>query len=134
MKEVIKIASNTKYYGLTNKALYKGLLKNKNCGDEIKIEFDCCNDQINNFRYEGEVCIYCLASASLIANNKAKITIKKIKELQNQIYSFFDKKNKIKKTSLDKFTKLLHKKNNSRKECIALPVNAIIKIKETYDS
>ena len=133
MKEIIKLASNTKYYGLTNKALYKGLLKNKNCGDEIKIEFDCCNDQINNFRYEGEVCIYCLASASIIANCKAKMTIKKIKELQNQLYFFFNKK-KIKKISLDKFTKLLHEKNYSRKECIALPINAIIKIKETYDS
>jgi NifU-like protein involved in Fe-S cluster formation len=40
MKEAIQIAANTNYYGLTNKADYHGKLKNKNCGDEIKIEFD----------------------------------------------------------------------------------------------
>ena len=62
MKEAIQIAANTKCYGLTNKANYHGKLKNKNCGDEIQIEFNIKKNCITNFRYEGEMCIYCQAS------------------------------------------------------------------------
>ena len=134
MKEVIQIAANTNYYGLTNKADYHGKLKNKNCGDEIKIEFDIKKNCISNFRYEGEMCIYCQASASLIANTKINLHEQNLKKIQKQIYDFFDDKIKFKIFIIKKFSLIIKKKKYTRKEFIALPINAILKIISKNDN
>ena len=72
--EIIKIASNTKNVGCTNKYTFKSNLKNSLCGDKIKIELMIKKTQINSMKYETEACVYCEASASLLA--------KKIKNLE----------------------------------------------------
>ena len=134
MKEAIQIAANTKCYGLTNKANYHGKLKNKNCGDEIQIEFNIKKNCITNFRYEGEMCIYCQASASIIANTKTNLHQQNLKKIQNQIYDFFNDKIKFKFFVIKKFSLIVKKKNYPRKECITLPINAILKIISKNDN
>ena len=134
MKEAIQIAANTKCYGLTNKANYHGKLKNKNCGDEIQIEFNIKKNCITNFRYEGEMCIYCQASASIIANTKINLHQQKLKKIQNQIYDFFNDKIKFKFFVIKKFSLIVKKKSYPRKECITLPINAILKIISKNDN
>jgi len=118
MKEAIQIAANTKCYGLTNKANYHGKLKNKNCGDEIQIEFNIKKNCITNFRYEGEMCIYCQASASIIANTKINLHQQKLKKIQNQIYDFFNDKIKFKFFVIKKFSLIIKKKTTQEKNVL----------------
>ena len=115
MKEAIQIAANTKCYGLTNKANYHGKLKNKNCGDEIQIEFNIKKNCITNFRYEGEMCIYCQASASIIANTKINLDQQNLKKIQKQIYDFFNNKIKFKFFVIKKFSLIVKKKKLPKK-------------------
>ena len=93
MEELIKLAANTKSFGLKGNAQFKNILKNKNCGDEIKIEFDLKNKQISNFRYEGEVCIYCQASASLLSKNINRLNWDSLGLFKIQIEKFFNQIN-----------------------------------------
>ena len=41
--EIVKIASNSKNIGLTNKYTFKSSLKNSLCGDKIKLELNIKN-------------------------------------------------------------------------------------------
>ena len=67
-KRLLKIASNTKFYGLKNNYTYKTNLKNSICGDKISIEILLKKNNIQEIRYETEACIFCQASASTLAN------------------------------------------------------------------
>ena len=67
-KRLLKIASNTKFYGLKNNYTYKSNLKNSICGDKISIEISLKKNTIQELRYETEACIFCQASASTLAN------------------------------------------------------------------
>ena len=125
--EIIKIASNTENVGLTNKYTFKSNLKNSMCGDKIKIELTVKNLKINSMRYETESCVYCEASASLLAkkikNSNINTTIKNLNFLKSIIKS--DKiifPNKFKN-----FKILINKKNLNRLNCINLPLNAVLK-------
>ena len=48
MDQIIKIAAQNNCYGLKGRSKFKNVLKNKNCGDEIKIEFDLEKKKIIN--------------------------------------------------------------------------------------
>ena len=126
MEKIIKLAAKTNAYGLKGRGKFKHMLKNKNCGDEIRIEFDLNEQKLMNFRYEGEACVYCQASASLLSKNLSKLTLEKLKELKNQIYDYFSNYKQNQTLVIFDFKHLLKKENNSRKECIALPINAIL--------
>ena len=65
---LLKIASNTRFYGLKNNYTYKTNLKNSTCGDKISIEITLKKNIIEELRYETEACIFCQASASTLAN------------------------------------------------------------------
>ena len=78
--KIIKIASNTKYVGLTNNFTHKTSMKNSLCGDFIKVEFIANKFKIKSMRYETESCILCEASASLLANKITKLKRKNIFE------------------------------------------------------
>lgn len=126
-REIIKIASNTKNVGLTNKFKFKSTLKNPICGDKIKLELDVKNFKINLMKYETESCVYCEASASLLAlkikNLNTKTVIKELNLLINII-----KNKKIKfPPNFKKFKILIHKNNISRISCINLPFNAVLR-------
>ena len=126
MEEIIRIAANNNFFGLKGKAKYRHSLKNKNCGDEIKIEFDFEKKKLKNFRYEGENCIYCQASASLISKNISKLNLKNLSKLKIQIQEYFGKNKKKQTLAILDFKKLLKKENKNRKDCISLPINAIL--------
>ena len=69
-KEILKIASNTENLSFLENHTHSTKLKNSTCGDEIKIYLIVKNKKITNFKYQGESCIYCQASASLLSRNE----------------------------------------------------------------
>ena len=113
--EIIKIASNTSYVGLKNNYTYKSSKKNSMCGDLIKIELVVKKLKINSMRYETESCIYCNASASLMAKQIRGLSISRVKKDLNKLKSFsaglksFQMPSKFKKfQSLFKKLSLIH--------------------------
>ncbi len=113
--------------------MIKNILKNKNCGDEIKIEFDLKNKQISNFRYEGEVCIYCQASASLLSKNINRLNWDSLGLFKIQIEKFFNQINTKQALEIMDFKSLLNINNKNRKNCIVLPIDAILATTITND-
>ena len=126
--EIIKIASNTSYVGLKNNSTYKSSKKNSMCGDLIKIELVVKKLKINSMRYETESCIYCNASASLIAKNIRGLSISKVKKDLNKLRSFsMDLKSFQIPIKFKKFKSLFKKTNANRLNCIFLPLDAVLK-------
>ena len=125
--EIIKIASNTKNVGLTNDYTYKSSLKNSICGDNIKIEIITIRFKIYSMKYETESCIYCEASARLLASKIKNLTLKDaIKDLI-LLKNVLNNNNSIFPNKFKEFKKLINKKNFSRINCINLPFDAVLK-------
>ena len=126
--EIIKIASNTSYVGLKNKYTYKSSKKNSMCGDLIKVELVVNKSKINSMRYETESCIYCSASASLIAKQIRGLSISKSKKDLNKLRSFSVGLRSFQIPSrFKKFQSLFKKINTNRLNCIFLPLDAVLK-------
>ena len=126
--EIIKIASNTSYVGLKNNYTYKASKKNSMCGDLIKIELVVKKLKINSMRYETESCIYCNASASLIAKQIRGLSISRAKKNLNKLRSFsMDLKSFQIPSKFRKFQSLFKKINTNRLNCIFLPLDAVLK-------
>ena len=126
--EIIKIASNTSNVGLTNKYTFKSIQKNSMCGDIIKIELIANNSKINSMKYETESCIYCEASASLLAKKIKNLTVSVIKKELNKIKDSFTKdKDFIFSKKFTNFKSLINKNNKKRLNCILLPIDAVLK-------
>jgi len=126
--EIIKIASNTSYVGLKNNCTYKSSKKNLMCGDLIKVELVVNKSKINSMRYESESCIYCNASASLIAKHIRGLSINKVKKDLNKLRSFsMDQKSFQIPIKFKKFKSLFKKTNTNRLNCIFLPLDAVLK-------
>ena len=126
--EIIKIASNTSNVGLTNKYTFKTIKKNSMCGDVIKIELVAKNSKISSMKYETESCVYCEASASLLAKKIKTMPINIIKKELNRVkenakvnenFNFHKK--------LEEFKFLINKKNFKRINCVLLPIEAVLK-------
>ena len=113
--KIIEMANNAKFNGLKKDSTHSTSLKNKKCGDKIKVEIKIKNRKIKEMRYETESCIFCDESASLLSNN---VKNKKISDID-----------KIKK--IDGFKYLLSRKFISRKDCVMLPLEAIKKAIKT---
>ncbi len=120
---LLKIASNTRFYGLKNNYTYKTNLKNSTCGDKISIEITLKKNIIEELRYETEACIFCQASASTLANiakntnfSNFKINLTKYLNLNKKIPKKFNNLNY-----------LLKEKYMNRKDCILLPFKAFYK-------
>tara|TARA_B100000242_G_scaffold206980_1_gene150173 strand:+ start:220 stop:621 length:402 start_codon:yes stop_codon:yes gene_type:complete len=126
--EIIKIASNTSYVGLKNDYTYKSSKKNSMCGDLIKVELVVKKSKINSMRYETESCIYCNASASLMANQIRGLNVSKAKKDLNKLRSFsVDLKSFKIPNKFKKFQSLFKKTNINRLNCIFLPLDAVLK-------
>ncbi len=126
--EIIKIASNTTNVGLTNKYTFKSAKKNSMCGDLIKIELVSSNSKINSMKYETESCVYCEASASLLAKKIKTMPISIIKKEFNRVKeNAKDNKKFIFPKKLEEFKFLINKKNFQRINCILLPIEAVLK-------
>ena len=122
-KEIIKIASNTENHGMLNNHTHSSKLKNAICGDEMKIYLIVKNDEITNFRYECESCIYCQASVSLLSRYAKNKSVQKVKSFAKQAKNSFDENSKSFGKDWKEFDKIMTKNNISRKECLLLPVN-----------
>ena len=126
--EIIKIASNTSYVGLKNDYTYKSSKKNSMCGDLIKVELVVKKSKINSMRYETESCIYCNASASLMARQIRGLSVSKAKKNLNKLRSFsVDLKSFKIPNKFKKFQSLFKKTNINRLNCIFLPLDAVLK-------
>ena len=126
--EIIKIASNTSNVGLTNKYTFKSVKKNPMCGDMIKIELISNNSIINSMKYETESCVYCEASASLLAKKIKTLPIKIVKKDLNRLKGGFSNEVKFNfPKKFDQFKFLINKKNFKRMSCVLLPIDAVLK-------
>ena len=125
--DIIKIASNTTNVGLTNKYTFKSVKKNSMCGDLIKIELISTNSKINSMKYETEACVYCEASASLLAKIIKSMPINIIKkELDCIKKSVKINKNFNFHKKFEEFKFLINKKNYKRIDCLLLPIEAVL--------
>ena len=79
-REIIRLAACTNNVGLKNEYSHKTSLKNSLCGDKITIEILIKNTKVSSIRYETEACIFCEASASLIAKKIQNLNIKDVKK------------------------------------------------------
>ena len=120
---LLKIASNTKFYGLKNNYTYKTSLKNSTCGDKISIEISLKKNNITELRYETEACIFCQASASTLANI-AKNT--NFSNLKKNLSKYLNLSKRVPK-KFNNLTYLLKDKYMRRKDCILLPFKAFYK-------
>ena len=125
--EIIKIASNTKNVGLTNNYSFKSSLKNSLCGDKIKLELNAKNFKISLMKYEIESCIYCEASASLLAKKIKNLGIKTIIKDLNLLKNIIKTEKFIFPINFKEFKILINKKNLNRINCINLPFDAVLK-------
>ena len=76
--EILNIASDTNNNKNIKNHTHYSKLKNSLCGDEIQIKLIIKDDKIVDFGYQGNSCVYCQASASLLSKisiNKKKITL-----------------------------------------------------------
>ena len=126
--QIIKIASNTANVGLTNKYTFKSVKKNPICGDLIKIELISANSKINSMKYETESCVYCEASASLLAKKIKTMPINIIKKELNR----FKESVKVNENfnfhkKFEEFKFLINKNNFKRINCVLLPIEAVLK-------
>tara|TARA_A100001015_G_scaffold66554_1_gene73592 strand:- start:1580 stop:1966 length:387 start_codon:yes stop_codon:yes gene_type:complete len=121
--KLLKIASNTRFYGLKNNYTYKTNLKNSTCGDKISIEIILKKNTIKELRYETEACIFCQASASTLANI-AKNT--NFSNLKINLSKYLNLSKKVPK-KFNNLTYLLNEKYMNRKDCILLPFKAFYK-------
>ena len=98
------------------------------CGDLIKVELVVNKSKINSMRYETESCIYCNASANLIAKHIRGLSINKVKKDLNKLRSFsVDLKSFQIPIKFKKFKSLFKKTNTNRLNCIFLPLDAVLK-------
>ena len=126
--EIIKIASNTSNVGLTNKYTFKSTKKNSMCGDLIKIELILNSSKIISMKYETESCVYCEASASLLANKIKTLPIRTIKKELNKLKNGFTNNISFNfPKRFNEFKFLINKKNFKRMNCILLPIDAVLK-------
>ena len=126
-KKILKIALNTKNLSFLDKHTHSTKLKNSTCGDEIKIYLIVKNGKITHFKYEGESCVYCQASASLLSRNAKNKSVNKISTLLEEANNLFENKKIDSKREWKSFLKIMNKSNVIRKECLLLPIKATLK-------
>ena len=126
-KEILKIALNTENLSFLENHTHSTKLKNSTCGDEIKIYLIVKNKKITDFKYQGESCIYCQASASLLSRNVKNKTVSRIEILLKQADNLFKNKKIHSNKEWENFLKIMNKSNILRKECLLLPIKATLK-------
>ena len=126
--EILNIAADTVNHKDIKNHTHYSKLKNSMCGDEMKIKLIIKNEKIIDFGYQGNSCMYCQASASLLSKISINSKKNKINELCDAAKLYFDGDVKIKLVKWDLLKKLFKKKNFSRKECILLPFKTLKKM------
>ena len=126
-KEIFKTASNNKDYGHLDNYSHYSNSRSSTCGDNIKIYIQVKNEKIINLKYQGNFCIYCNASASLLARKSKNKSVKEtVSFLKNSNILFKNQKN-LKINKWLSFKKIMNKTNLSRKECLLLPLKTLLR-------
>ena len=123
-KKIIQIASNTNYFGLKGNLPLKAKVKNKVCGDEIEIE---TNKDLTQIRFEAQSCVFTQASAAILSKNINTIRKHGIIKILQIIKKKLDGEKVELPFKIRDLDFLTHKDHKTRKECITLPFNAVIK-------
>ena len=126
--KILKIASNTDNNKNIKNHTHYSKLKNPLCGDEIQIKLIIKDDKIIDFGYQGNSCVYCQASASLLSKISLNNKKNKLNKLCDDVRSYFDGNLKIIDIKWKSLKKLFKKENLSRKECILLPFKTLKRI------
>ena len=126
--KILKIASNTDNNKNIKNHTHYSKLKNPLCGDEIQIKLVIKDEKITDFGYQGNSCIYCQASASLLSKISINTKKSRLNELCDDVKSYFDGNLKIIDGKWLSLKKLFKKENISRKECILLPFKTLKRI------
>ena len=126
--EILDIASDTENNRNLRNHTHFSKLKNSMCGDEIQIKLIIKDDKIIDFGYQGQSCIYCQASVSLLSKISINNNKNKINGLCDDATSFFNGNLGIIDKKWLYFKKLFNKKNLIKKDCILLPFKALKKI------
>ena len=126
--EIIKIASDTDNNRNINNHTHFSKLRNSLCGDEMHIKLIIKDEKIVDFGYQGNSCIYCQASASLLSKFSIGSKKNKINELCDDATLFFEGNLKIMSNKWLFLKRLFNKKNLSKKNCILLPFKTLKKI------
>ena len=125
-KELIKIASNTENFGVIDKCTHFSQLKNPICGDEMKIYLIVEKDKIAKFKYQCQSCIFCQASVSLLSRKATSKSVEKVKNFLQRANNYFEQKRNIFDKEWQEFDKIMTKNNIARKECLLLPLKAML--------
>ena len=78
-------------------------------------------------KYETESCVYCEASASLLALKIKNLKIDKVIKDLNLLKNILNQKKCIFPKNFNNFKLLIKKENINRINCINLPFNAVLK-------
>ncbi|MDB2698894.1 iron-sulfur cluster assembly scaffold protein [Candidatus Pelagibacter bacterium] len=128
---ILEIASHTENNKVLENFTHKSKHKNPLCGDEMEISLIVKDNVVKDMGYQCKSCVYCQASVSLLSR---KIKDKKIEEIKSFILSgeklFTDVKTVLEKHWRD-FKEILDKKNIARKDCLLLPLRAVLKALKT---
>ena len=126
-KQIFKIASNTENFGLLDNYTHYSFLKNPTCGDNLKIYLVIKQGMIKKIKYNGDSCIYCQASASLLSKTVKGKTIKEIKNFVISSTALFETGKIMTNKNFHIFKKIFNKKNAARKNCLLLPLKTLQK-------
>ena len=126
--EILNIASDTDNNKDIKNHTHFSKLKNSLCGDEIQIKLVIKDDKIVDFGYQGNSCIYCQASASLLSKISINSKKSKLNEICDVANLYFNGNLKTFEKKLLFFRTLFTKKNLSKKNCILLPFQTLKKI------
>tara|TARA_Y100000816_G_scaffold263276_1_gene221495 strand:- start:876 stop:1274 length:399 start_codon:yes stop_codon:yes gene_type:complete len=126
--EILKIASDIDNNKNIKNYTHFSKLKNSLCGDEIQIKLIIREEKIVDFGYQGNSCVYCKASASLLSKISINKKKNKLNELCDDVKFYFDENFEITEKKWSVLKKIFKKKNHSKKDCILLPFKALQKI------
>ena len=124
--EILKIASNTDNHKVLNNHTHHSKLKNRICGDEMQVSLKVVKNNIVDFGYQCNSCIYCQASVSLLSRNIKNKPVENVKSFAKHAKNYFERNNKSFDKEWKEFDKIMTKNNISRKECLLLPVNTTL--------
>ena len=128
---ILEIASHTENNKVLENFTHKSKHKKTLGGVEMEISLIVKDNVVKDMGYQCKSCVYCQASVSLLSR---KIKDKKIEEIKSFILSgenlFTDVKTVLEKHWKD-FKEILDKKNIARKDCLLLPLRAVLKALKT---
>ena len=125
--KILEIASHTENNKILKNYTHKSKHKNPLCGDEMEISLVVDNDVVKDMGYQCKSCVYCQASVSLLSRKIKNTKLGDLKDFISNSEKLFDDIQISIEKHWKEFKEIFKKENLSRKECLLLPVRAVIK-------